>query len=82
MLITAALMVPSALLLFAILMLADQRGAAIGILIMLLALAGLLALYQTAMEHFIEGVNMVIDACKCAPTAKHWLDNFHAIFTL
>lgn len=53
-------------LLFLILLLAAHKGAAIGALSALLVVAAVLAAYEVAMEHFVEGVDMVIDACKCA----------------
>lgn len=68
-LIAAASIAVLGLLLFALLLIATRKGAAIGILTATLIAAGLLALYQQAMEHFIEGVDLTIDACKCVPCA-------------
>ena len=65
-LIAAACLAGLGLILFALLALAARHGAAIGILSATLIVAGALALYQQAMEHFIEGVDLTIDACKCA----------------
>jgi hypothetical protein len=77
------------LVLFALLMISSQQGAAIGILVFFLVLAAAVAMYHTVMEHFLEGVDLRIDACKCVrlvfgPTGLchqwrigHFLDRCH-----
>lgn len=65
--VASAVLAATGLVLFSMLMLAQHKQAAIGILSTLLVISGLLFLYHQLMEHVVEGVDLVIDACKYAP---------------
>jgi hypothetical protein len=54
------------LLLFSLLLIANQRAAAVGILCIFLVSSAGITSYNVAMEHFVEGVDLSIDVCKCA----------------
>lgn len=63
----AAALTVLGLLLFALMRIADSDGAAWAFLVVFLGIAAVLILHNVLMDHFIEGVDLIIEACKCVP---------------